>query len=117
METVVVTDVRLDADKFMLDGIDVTEAPVFTVSEVAKIFFGRTGYWIRWLETNKPESFLLDGVRVANSRTPKGSRIYTLGDVEQMTHAFAAGGHINGAQAANSLLVVQTIARIHGFLA
>ena len=113
-ETVVVTDTRLDSEKFMLDGIDVSADPTFKVSDVAKIFFGRSSHWVRWLEGK--DAFTLDGVEVGTRRTEKGARVYTLADVEKMTHALAQQGKINGAQAANSLHIVQTIARVWGYL-
>lgn len=114
-ETVVVTDARLDPDKLMLDGVDTAKEPHFTVSEVAKVFFARTSHWIRWLESQ--QAFILDGENVAERRTDKGARVYTLADVERMTHALAVNGKINGAQAANALHIVQTIARVWGYLA
>lgn len=114
-DTIVVTDTRLDSEAFLLDGVDVSAKPLFSVSEVAKVFFGLSGHWIRWLETTK-HAFVLDGADIEFSRTDKGARVYSLADVEKMTHALAQGSHINGAQAANALLIVQTIARIHGYL-
>jgi hypothetical protein len=84
------------------------------VSEVAKDFFGRSSHWVRWLETQN--AFVLDDVPLEMSRTAKGARVYTLGDVERMTHALAQQGKINGAQAANALHVVQTVSRIWGYL-
>lgn len=113
-DTVVVTDTRLDSEKFMLEGIDVSEGPQFTVSEVAKVFFGRSSHWVRWLEGQG--GFVLDGEVVGTARTAKGARVYDLSDIEKMTHALAQQGKINGAQAANALLIVQTIARVWQFL-
>lgn len=114
-DTVVVTDTRLDPDSFLLTGIDVSGGPQFTVSEVAKVFFGRSSHWVRWLETQG--AFMLDGQVVGAGRTAKGARVYSLADVEKMTHALAQQGKINGAQAANALHIVQTIGRVWGFLA
>jgi hypothetical protein len=154
-ETLVVTDAALDPDKFMLDGIDTSKNPHFTVSEVAKVFFARSSHWIRWLETK--HAFILDstdpscphgepdpnepgetlswmepvtlhgqiisvcthcsGEDTAARRTEKGARVYTLGDIEKMTHALAGGGHISGAQASNALHLVRTCARIWEYLA
>lgn len=113
-DTVVVTDTRLDSERFMLDGIDVSEGPQFTVSEIAKVFFGRSSHWVRWLEGQK--ALMLDGKEVGTGRTAKGARVYDLADVEKITHALAQGRKISGAQAANALLVVQTVARIWGFV-
>ena len=113
-DTVVVTDTRLDSEKFMLEGIDVSAGPTFKVSDIAKIFFGRSSHWVRWLEAKN--ALVLDGQEVGTRRTAKGARVYTLADIEKIVHALAQQGKINGAQAANALHVVQTVSRIHGFL-
>lgn len=46
----VLADQRLDLDQLMLDGVDTSSGPLFSVSEMAKVFFARTAYWVRWLE-------------------------------------------------------------------
>lgn len=113
-QQVVVTDSRLPTDKFILEDIDVTREPVFTVSEVAKVFFARSPHWIRWRE--RKGFFVLDGEDVSGQRTTEGARRYNLADVEKMAHALAAKGAINGAQLTNALLLVQTEAKLWGYL-
>lgn len=49
-EPVIVADPKIDPDRFMLEGIDTSEKPLFTVSEVAKFFFARSAHWMRWRE-------------------------------------------------------------------
>lgn len=49
-EAVLVGDPRIDTEQFMLDGIDTSDRPHFTVSEVAKVFFARSAHWMRWRE-------------------------------------------------------------------
>lgn len=110
----VVTDARLDQDTFMLEGLDTSEGPHFSVSEVAKFFFARSPHWIRWRETK--DDFVLDGRVVGNRRTEEGARYYTLSDVEEMAHALAHHGAINGSQLHLALTLVQAEARLHGYL-
>lgn len=110
---VIITTPYLPPDRFMLYGIDTSVGPIFTVSEIAKFFLHRSGYWIRWRE--KIGHVTLDGVEVATSRTPVGARKYTLTDVEQMAHALASHGAIDGAHLVNILLVVQAVARLYGY--
>jgi len=157
-EDYVVEDLRVDADRMILTDTDTSRGPLFKVSEVSRIFFNRTSYWIRWLEEEhrfvidgdrtckhfewihreidqlvdgKPtrkkvksrHSWVKDGVcthcggrQVGVTKTRTGSRSYTLTDIEQMIHALAGNDTISGAQAALALLLVQTIAKIHGYL-
>lgn len=50
VDQAVITDPRIDDSAFMLEGIDTSSAPNFTVSEFTKFFFARTPHWMRWLE-------------------------------------------------------------------
>lgn len=111
---IILTDTRLPTDQFILDGVDVSEEPIFTVSEVAKMFFALSPHWIRWRE--RKGDFILDGEDVSGQRNETGARRYTLADIEKMAHALAAKGAINGAQLTNTLLLVQTEARLWGLL-
>lgn len=111
---IVVSDSRLPTDQFILEGIDVSREPVFTVSEVAKMFFARSPHWIRWLE--RKGQFVLDGEDVAGHRSEEGARRYDLADIEKMAHALAEKGSINGAQLTNALLLVQVEAKVWGYL-
>lgn len=110
---VIIETPYLSPDRFMLHGIDTSAGPVFTVSEVGKVFFRRSNHWVRWSEGQG--RFQLDGVEVGTSRTPVGARKYTLTDIEQMAHALASHGAIDGAHLVNVLLVVQMIARLYGY--
>lgn len=113
-QRIVITDPRLPSDHFILEGLDVSREPVFTVSEVAKVFFGRSPHWVRWRE--RKGFFILDGEEVGTHRTDEGARRYTLADVEKMAHALAQKEAINGAQLANALLMVRTCAKVWGYL-
>jgi len=110
---------HLPKSKMLLNGVDVSEGPIFTVSEVAKIFFARTSHWVRWKD--KEGAFVFEGEYVGGFRTTvkkgkEGARRYTLADVENMTHALAANDGINGHQMMHSLVVVKAIAEVWGFL-
>ena len=43
-------DQVLDTEKLMLDGIDTSAKPLYSVSEMAGFFFARSPHWVRWLE-------------------------------------------------------------------
>lgn len=111
---IVVTDVRLPADHMILDGIDVSEGPHYTVSEVAKVFFGKSAHWVRWRE--REGFFVLDGEEVGSQRSQSGARRYDLADIEKIAHALADKNAINGGALTNALIMVQANARIWGYL-
>ena len=133
---IVLTDARLPTDHLILEGVDVAKEPVFTVSEIAKVFYARSPHWIRWRERKgyfvlEPEGGAPEGhvhdfddeghcacgaEDVGGQRTSEGARRYTLADIEKMTHALASKGAINGAQLTNALLLVQTEARVWGYI-
>lgn len=113
-----------DDSMFELDK-DGRPKPSFAVQEVAKVFFGRGPDWLRWRyrrverdgEVILPYGyFVLDGVPLETKKTPAGARYYSLADIERMAHALAQTGGIDGAQLANTVLLVKTIARIYGVL-
>lgn len=114
--TIVLQSVGLPENNMLLDGIDTSEGPLFSVTEAAKAFFGRSGHWIRWKE--REGDIVLDGKPVARGRSKgaRGYRCYTLNDIEQMAHALAQCGAIDGSQLLNALRVVQAMARIYEYL-
>lgn len=110
--------------------------PHFSVQEVAKTFFGNGPDWLRWrmrpddkrvkqpdgsvlvVKGKYPEGyFILDGKKIEPKRTDAGARYFTLADVERMAHALAQGGHIDGAQLQNIVVLVKTLAKVYGALA
>ena len=50
MTTTLLADQVIGIDKMMLEGIDTSEKPLFSVSEMAMFFFARSSHWVRWLE-------------------------------------------------------------------
>lgn len=118
------TDPKIPEDRFIFEGIDVSREPLFSISEVAKVFFGKSDHWVRWVES---KGFLeIDGVQIEIPRTDaprkkngtfgEGSRIYSLATIELMGHALARKDRITGEQLQNLLIVVATEARIWGYL-
>lgn len=103
-------------DKFILDGIDVSEGPHFTVSEVGKVFFERGAHWVRWRE--KTGGFVLDGedIKVARASGKVGVRQFSLSDVEKVAHALAQQNAIDSQQLVNTLRVVHAIAKVWGYV-
>jgi hypothetical protein len=117
-EPVTIADPRLDDKKFIFEGIDVTREPLFTVSEIAKFFFGRSAHWVRWQEGQGHFTLTKDGekVPVGDRRTESGARVYALSDVEDIAHALAEHQAINGRQLNDVMLILSTNARIWGYL-
>lgn len=113
-EAIVVTDPKVDPDRFLLTGIDTSREPLYAIGEVAKFFFARTAHWVRWVE--REHKLVLDGEPVAQDRTGSGSRKYTLTDVELMSHALAQNGAINGAQLRRALSLVAIEAEVYDYL-
>jgi hypothetical protein len=58
------------------------DSPTFTVGEVAKFFFGRTSYWLRWCERKAHST--TSPATVADRRSDGHNRAYTLEDVEKV---------------------------------
>lgn len=123
-----VTDDRIDPDRMIFEGVDTyrestdvkgkvkVKGPIFTVSEMAKFFFGRTNHWIRWKESS---GSMVDGSGkpVGKRRDPKmGNRIYTLGDIEQIAHALAANGSITGTQLRHTLRILKSQGEMYEIL-
>ena len=116
-------DERLDRyfwlwdDQFSLDD-DNRPRPNFSVQEAAQAFFGKTSWWLRWCyraAPGKPNgSFVLNGVLIVPKRTAKGSRYYTLADIERMAHALAEGRSISGEKVAQIMSIVLILAAQHG---
>ena len=109
-----ITDATLDPDRMMLEGVDTSKGPTYSISEVAKFFFARSTHWIRWLE--KEKRMMLDGKPVGTRRNDKDVRIYFLSDVEQIAHGLAQSGSISGTQLRETLQLVRISAEMNGYL-
>lgn len=145
----IVSEDWIDPEYFMLLGIDTTEGPRFTVSEVARVFFARSAHWVRWRQqrsyfvlcgdlscpheeiqlgglsgTRKvPVTWIegehcthCNGKAVGTRLTKAGARSYALQDVEEMAHALAQRGAINGSQLRNTLMILRAVSENHGYL-
>lgn len=106
-------DTSVIPDRFDPDG-NPLPGPKFSVSEVAKVFFGRTPHWIRWLENQGRTT--LEGRPVATARTEHGSRQYTLGDIELLAHALNENDAIDMAQLVLAVNTARNIALAWGVL-
>ncbi len=114
------TDPRIDPDVSIFEGIDTSEKPIYTVSEMAKFFFARTNHWVRWLESvGRMAVIEEDGtsrrVGVRRNETMNG-RIYTLSDIEEIAHALAANGTIPGTQLRNTLRLLRVQGEMHEYI-
>ena len=112
--TVFLVDPELPADHLILDGIDTSREPRFSVSEVAKFFFKRNSHWVRWAE--RKGIFVFEGEDVGTGRTESGSRVYALADIEKMAHALAAKDLITQAQLSFILHLVYFEAKLWGYV-
>jgi hypothetical protein len=102
-----------DVDTTVIEGRNDAEGnplagPLFSVSEVAKVFFGKTPHWIRWLEGQGRTT--LEGRPVATTRTEHGSRQYTLADIELLAHALHENDAIDMAQLVLAVTTARNIA-------
>jgi len=111
---VVVSHEEIPADRMLLHGIDTSAGPIFTVSEVAKIFFCRSSHWLRLQEY---KGLYLDGQKVEPARAGKTEvRQYTLTDVENLAHALAQDERISADQLMRALHAVRGIAMVWVYL-
>lgn len=90
------------------------DKPVFTVSEVAKTFYGRSPHWIRWLE--RVGRLDVNGKSVMTPRTQEGARTYTLAEVARMAETLLNNEAIDQQQYETALVVAQSIALVWGYL-
>jgi len=72
---VVIEDPRIEVGRMMYADLPYEDGPQFRISEVTKVFFGRSDHWMRWLqkvvpEKDKPNYLVLDGREVGNRKTP-----------------------------------------------
>lgn len=111
---IVVEDKKLPAKGFILDGIDTSSEPTFSVSEVGKFFFARSSHWVRLLE--RDGFFEFRGEAVGNRRTSQGVRVYSLSDVEKMARALAEHDRIDGLQLRHALQLVYSEAKLWGYI-
>ena len=88
-QVLVLKDPALPEDHFIMEGIDTSaKGPYFSITEMAKVFFGKSDHWVRKME--RLDALVLDGEEVGRRRTEKGARTYLLEDVEKMAHALAS---------------------------
>jgi hypothetical protein len=104
----------ISSRKSIVAGFDVSEAPRYTVKEVAKFFFGKSSHWVRWKE--KEGDLNVNGKQVADHRTDGGARYYTLADVEKMAHALCRNGAIDAHHLKYALRLVRIEAQVWGYL-
>ncbi len=113
----VITDNAIPENHLIFEGVDATPengGPTFTISEIAKFFFGRSAHWVRWRE--RTGAFTYEGKPVGIHRTPKGARMYDLADVEKMAHALAGEHHITAEELLNILKLVLIEGKVWGVL-
>lgn len=107
---IMMADPLLDPEKMIFDGIDTSEYPLYSVGEMAKVFFARSASWARSHEN--AGHFDLDDKFIPRRRIAKNARYYSLSEIEQIAHGLAANQIISGAR----LRLVLTMIRSQGQL-
>lgn len=120
-----ITAPGVDPERLMLEGVDTSGGPTFSIGEVTKML-GQKTHWLRWREKRLATG---EGIQVGTRREIEiedeggepdphlvGARQYTLSDMEKLAHLLAERGHIDGATAGNLLSIVYFIARNVGYL-
>lgn len=110
----VLADQNIDTDSMMLEKVDTSKGPLFSVSEMAGFFFARSPYWVRWLESQ--DRMVLDGEPLEPLRTEAKARKYDLALVEKIAHALASNGTIKASQLRQALRLVKIQAEMHEYL-
>lgn len=82
-EIIIVADSVDTAEGKLFDKVDVSAAPDFSVSETATVFFGRSVYWLRKLDT---EGKLVCDGRTLGKRSSGNHRVYDLRDIELIAY-------------------------------
>ncbi len=106
--TVVITPEGVDPDRMRLASKP-DFGPPFSIGEVAKVFFGRKTYWVRWRE-RKGLFALGDGSGSQARRSQHKARVYYLADVERMIYGLLQNEKMDGTWAARCLAVVYSCA-------
>lgn len=88
--------------------------PHYTVGEVAKVFFNRSGHWVRWRE-GRGDFEDPDGEE-AGGRTEHGARSYTIPDVERMLHTLVINAGLSEGFFMRTFEVVKAEAMLYGYL-
>lgn len=112
VEPMVLTDREVSADHLIMDGVDDSAKPLFSIGMVAMVFFNMSPHWVRWLD-HKPIYF--QGEELI-ARRRNGARIYTLSDVEKMAHGLAQAKRIKIERLRLILDAVLSIARTNNLL-
>lgn len=107
-------DPGIDTSKFMLEGIDTSKKPLYSVSEMAKFFFARSSHWVRWLENDN--RLVLDGEPLVPVRTESNARKYDLALIEKIAHALASNDTIEISQLLHALTIVKTQAQMFNYI-
>lgn len=87
--------------------------PIFTITQVASVFFARSSDWIRYIDGLGEDGFYLDGHKLMPARTESAARYYTLADVEKMAHALLNNDRIDPMQFAGTINIVRWIACLY----
>ena len=114
MTATTVADQTIGIDELILEGIDTSKKPLYSISEMAQFFFARSSHWVRWLETEN--RLVLDGVPLVPIRTSSNARKYDLAMIEKIAHALASNGTIDVPQLRQALLLVKIQAEMFGYL-
>lgn len=89
---------------------DVAQGPKWTTMEIGKVFFGVGqsvfAYWSKFAPSVNPE-------RLRPHNRPLGKLQYNLGEIEEIAHAVARRGSIDGAILAEIVSLIWAMCEIH----
>lgn len=106
--SVVMTPEGVDPDRMRLASKP-DFGPSFSIGEVAKFFFARKTYWVRWRE--RSGLFALDdGTGSQPRRSEHKARVYYLGDVERMIFGLLGNRKMDSLRAGRCLAIVYACA-------
>lgn len=95
----------------MFDEVEVGD-PIFTASEVAKVFYARSIQWIHRAERKVRSA----GMEPAGSRNPSGHRRYSLVQIQEQADQFLQADVISQAQRLQARDALHVLGRIYGYL-
>jgi hypothetical protein len=113
-EQLQVTPVGLDPDRLMLDRIDTSGGPLFSVMEACKAFGFQSVHWLRLQETSGYLTY--NGKPIEVHRSGHNARQFTLSDMEIVAHGLVQNHRISGEHAVLILKTINLMAKMYGFL-
>lgn len=105
------TGTKIDPSVKVFTDVDLSKMPVFKTTQVAEVFFQRSGPWLRWLEREK---FFVDpdtGVKLHIPRDPETHiKLWSLKEIEELADILYRNGRINPQQVLVATIIMRYVA-------